>query len=257
MKNHYIGMNPDFRFRGEGHSRIEALSDAAFALAITLLLISQKVPGNFGELKWFVVDLIPFAMCITIIMLLWYEHFIYFLRYGFRNSRIVFFNSILLFLVLFYVYPLKFLANEMTNLTIMPFIVGSVKANQLATQMVSAREMPFLLIIYGLGASIIFMIFSLMYQYAYKQREALELSPLEIFDTRTRVFFNLLLGSIPVFSATIAVIAIVADSQTLGGLAGISYILYWPASPLFWKLRQKKRSKFMENYKNKKGKKAN
>src|SRR5690606_4445590 len=110
LKNHYIGMNKEFRFRGEETTRIETLSDAVFALAITLLLISTTPPITFYQLQAFTKDLVPFAICITLISLIWYEHFIFFIRYGFRNKYIVFLNILLLFIVLFYVYPLKFLA---------------------------------------------------------------------------------------------------------------------------------------------------
>ena len=40
---HYIGMNKEFRFRGEEAGRLENLSDGIFALAITLLLVSTTV----------------------------------------------------------------------------------------------------------------------------------------------------------------------------------------------------------------------
>jgi hypothetical protein len=46
----------------------------------------------------------------SLIMLVWYQHYIFFLRYGFRNSAIVVLNTVLVFIILFYVYPLKFLA---------------------------------------------------------------------------------------------------------------------------------------------------
>ena len=40
IKKHYMGMNQGFRYRGEEPGRLENFSDAVFALAITLLLIS-------------------------------------------------------------------------------------------------------------------------------------------------------------------------------------------------------------------------
>lgn len=44
LGKHYIGMNKEFRFRGEETGRLENLSDGVFALAITLLLISTSAP---------------------------------------------------------------------------------------------------------------------------------------------------------------------------------------------------------------------
>jgi hypothetical protein len=87
-KKHYLGMASTFRYRGEEPSRIEALSDSCFALAIGLLLISTKSPDTFEELFDFTRDLIPVALCLTMIMLVWHQHFIFFIRYGFRNARL-------------------------------------------------------------------------------------------------------------------------------------------------------------------------
>lgn len=241
INKHYIGMNPDFRYRGEESSRIEAFSDAAFALAITLLVISQNVPNNFEALLSFIIDLVPFAICIALIMLLWYEHFIFFLRYGFRNPKIVSLNAVLLFLVLFYVYPLKFLAKVLTNIFVMPFIVGREQAQLLLSKMISPADIPLFMLIYGLGAAAIFLIFSLMYRYAYAMRKELNLSPIEIFDTKSRVFSNVIMASIPMLSAILALVGIIFHWPLVANLTGICYILYWPASPLYWKIRMKKR----------------
>ena len=40
----------EFRFRGHEVKRIEAFSDAVFAFAVTLLIVSLEVPKNFEEL---------------------------------------------------------------------------------------------------------------------------------------------------------------------------------------------------------------
>ncbi|QLH33206.1 MAG: hypothetical protein HWD62_13000 [Cyclobacteriaceae bacterium] len=53
--------------------------------------------------------MLPFLLCIALIMLVWQEHFQFYLRYGLRNSRILVLNTLFLAIVLFYVYPLKFL----------------------------------------------------------------------------------------------------------------------------------------------------
>src|SRR6185295_5679828 len=109
LKKHYIGMNKEFRNRGEEPGRLENFSDACFALAITLLLISTSPPTSFLQVKRFAYDLIPFLCCIGVIVAIWHQHFIFFFRYGLRNGQIIALNSLFLVIVLFYVYPLKFL----------------------------------------------------------------------------------------------------------------------------------------------------
>ena len=80
LKKHYHGMNQEFRFRGEEPGRLENFSDAVFALAITLLLISTSPPTTFEQIKRFVWDLIPFCLCIIFIIMIWHEHFTFFFR---------------------------------------------------------------------------------------------------------------------------------------------------------------------------------
>src|SRR5690606_21142306 len=210
IKNHYIGMNREFRFRGEEPTRIETLSDAVFALAITLLLISSSPPITFYQLQAFTKDLIPFAICIALISLIWYEHFIFFLRYGFRNKYIVFLNILLLFIVLFYVYPLKFLARLLVILfTNFIHILqrGSPHATwQEFSFMMEGGTVTQLMVIYGLGAASIFIVLALMYRYALKKADELDLNEIERFDTRTSIRTNLLMASVPILSAIFALI---------------------------------------------------
>ena len=99
----------DFRWRGEDVSRIEGFSDAVFAFAVTLLVVSLEVPKTFDELLETMRGFVAFAICFYLLLIVWYEHYKFFRRYGLRDILILVLNAALLFLVLMYVYPLKFL----------------------------------------------------------------------------------------------------------------------------------------------------
>lgn len=229
LKKHYIAMNEEFRYRGEEGGRIEAISDSVFALAIALLLISTSAPKKFEDIIQFTNELLPFAFCIALIMLIWHEHFIYFLRYGFRNPKIIFFNTFFLFIVLFYVYPLKFLT-KMLSLPIMYWISGNEKFIKDLTQMISADEVGDLMIIYGIGAASIFLTLAWMYHYARKHSVELELNEIELYDTVASRNANLLMASIPLLSTLIALLF--NNYVYVGAIAGFVYFLYTPV--MFW-----------------------
>lgn len=244
LKSHYIGMNKEFRYRGEEPTRIETLSDAGFALAIGLLLISTSPPTTFAALIDFTKDIIPFGLCIVLISMVWFQHFIYFIRYGFRSRTIVLLNTLLLFILLFYVYPLKFLTKFLV--VIYSSILGiDHSASETLQQMIAMEDIPSLMIIYGLGAAGIFVVLMFMYIYALKKSGELELNELEIFDTRTSIYGNALMAAIPLLSVFFA--AIIPNIGLSSNLSGFIYVLYWPVMAFFGKRMSRKRRRILDS----------
>lgn len=233
--------DPQFRHRGEEPGRLENFSDAVFALAITLLLISTSPPSNFAQIKRFVWEIIPFALCIVFIILIWFEHFTFFYRYGLRNARVLVYNSLFLVIVLFYVYPLKFL----TKLILIPIshLFGQHELRAELLGMIDARDMGALMIVYGLGAFAVFAVLTLMYKYALTQADSLELNEIERFDTQTKITTNKLMALVPLISV---LVAIVLYPFWFGGmLAGFAYFLYTPIMMAFGKRTQKARAELL------------
>jgi uncharacterized membrane protein len=101
--------------RHHGVSRLEGFSDAVFGFALTLLVVSLETPRTNEQLWQLVGGLLPFALMFAMVCWIWYEHNIFFRRYGLQDPWTVFLNSVLLFVVLFYVYPLKFLTMGLAN----------------------------------------------------------------------------------------------------------------------------------------------
>jgi hypothetical protein len=241
FKAHLIGANKEFRYRGTQPGRLENFSDACFALAVTLLLISTSPPSTFEQVRRFVWELIPFSMCITLIVMIWHEHFVFYYRYGLRHGGIVLLNSAFLILTLFYVYPLKFLTR--TILLPLTYVTGDTEFYNDLSTMIRGQDWGSLMMIYGFGAAAIFLVLAMMYRYALKRSEELELNEIEVFDTRVRIRTNVLLATVPLLSALTA--AYFAGTPWAGAIAGPMYFLYTPLMFIHGYRYDKKRRKLL------------
>ena len=100
-----------FRQRGLEVTRLESFSDAVFGFALTLLVVSLDVPKTVGDLFDAMRGFPAFALCFLFLALIWNSHYQFCRRYGLDDGRTRFLTCVLLFVVLFYIYPLKFLFN--------------------------------------------------------------------------------------------------------------------------------------------------
>lgn len=243
LRKHHLGLNKEFRHRGEEPGRLENFSDAVFALAITLLLISTSPPTTFDQVKRFVWEIIPFCICITAIILVWHEHFKFYFRYGIRNGHVIFLNTLFLIIVLFYVYPLKFFSKII--LFPIAYILNQDSLFDELVQTFRGTNMAYLMIIYGVGATGIFVVLTLMYRYALKNADLLELNEVEKFDTQASIQINFLMGIVPFIAV---IVAILFRNFTLGGMySGFCYCLYPPLMFAFVKYTRQKRKKLLES----------
>jgi uncharacterized membrane protein len=223
--NKYLDPEPGFRYRGKEPGRLENFSDAVFGMAITLLLISTSPPVNFSELKRFTYELFPFLACITLIVLIWHEHYIFFQRYGLRTGRMIALNTLFLVIILFYVYPLKFLT-KLILVGPLAYLTGNELLLREIKSMIHAQDVGQLMIIYGIGATSVFLVLALMYRYALSMAELMDLTKLERFDTRMSMASNLLMASVPFISLVLAFF--LRNSFWAGPVAGFTYFLYTP-----------------------------
>jgi len=215
-----LGKNTAFRWRGHEISRIEGLSDAVFAFAVTLLVVSLEVPKTFNELAEIMRGFGAFAISFALLFGVWFNHYKFFRRYGLQDTTTVVLSGVLLFVVLFYVYPLKFLFS-----TLVERLMGGHGEVRLPNGNVEAAMEPgqigSLMIIFDVGYLAVFAVFFLLFWHAYRKRKELELNEFELFDTRNSLQEMALNCGIALLSLAIVLLG----GPKYAGLAGMVYML--------------------------------
>jgi uncharacterized membrane protein len=195
---------PGFKWRAGEVSRLEGFTDAVFAFAVTLLVVSLEVPKTFPELLAAMHGFLAFGVCFALLANVWYQHYRFFRRYALENPWVVFLNCTLLFFVLFYVYPLKFV-----------FTVVFDSAE------ISASETRALFTIWSLGYAALFTVFGLLYLHAWRIRAQLELSPLEALRTQVSLRDQFAMVFVALLSTALA--RTMPDGYL--GIAGLVYVI--------------------------------
>ena len=226
----------DFRWRGDGVSRIEGLSDAVFGFAVTLLVVSLDVPSTFTELAAMMLGLPAFAATFTLLVLVWFAHYRFFRRYGLEDGRTIVLNVALLFVVLFYIYPLKFLFQTFIGL-ILGLVGWKLDVAWLApigrTSRAAIRgdQWPALMCVYAAGWCALYALFALMHRHALSRREQLGLDDVEVLMTRYTIYEHLVMIGVALLSVvvvlTLAYVVRIPMSATCL-VAGWTYFLLWP-----------------------------
>lgn len=196
----------DFRWRGDNVSRLESFSDAVFAIVLALLFLRAAPPETFGELEAAMKALVPFVATFAIIAYVWVEHWLFSRRYDLRDPWTTLLNMALLFLLLFYAYPLKYL---FTMLFVMFFgPIGALDRATLFQGIESNDDYAWLYVYYGSGYGLIFLVLALLSWRAYRLRGMLQLNELETYHTKASVIGYLAQASFAVLSIVLAMTGI-------------------------------------------------
>ncbi len=218
-----FGGEEGFSWRGQEVLRIESLADVAFGFALTLLVVSLEVPNTFDELLATMRGFFAFAISGLLLYMVWTDHYKFFRRYGLKDNFTMHLSAVLLFVVLFYVYPLKFLFTAvMDQLLGFSTQVGSSPGDVLET--IEPGQWPLLIVIFGAGFVVVQLVFVLLYWRAYALRDILELDAYEASITRQEIQGFLILAGIGLASITIALLG----GQEAIAWSGWVYLLSWP-----------------------------
>lgn len=148
-------------------ARLDAFTDAAFAFAVTLLVVGSGGQPVDGDLLGQVVASIPsFAIGFAIIAMFWLAHVSWRRLRGSGDWRSLVLTLLLVFVTLVYVVPLRGMAASLAS-----YIRGTASAG--------AAEIGTLFLIYGIGFTAMALVTALLY------RDALRNSALSPADRRS------------------------------------------------------------------------
>lgn len=169
-----------FLIRGASPTRVDAFVDAAFAFAVTLLVISiGHVPTSVGDLVQALRGVPAFAASFCIISRFWQAHRSWSRHYGIEDAYGVRLSLALVFLLLVYVYPLRMVA----ELTLASFSGGWLEETPVVVH--SVADLRTIYVVFGIGYALTAAIFVLLHRHALNLADALALTPAERIRTRT------------------------------------------------------------------------
>jgi uncharacterized membrane protein len=200
-------------------SRVEGFSDLVFGFALALLVVSLEVPTDFAELKIILGGFLPFAATFSLVCWIWYQHYAFFRLFEVEDPFSIALNCALLYIVLFFVYPLKFVFSNM---------IPSFGSNWHFGFRMAADDGRLLLWSYSAGFTALFAVFVLLYWNVYRRRAELGLTPEQVFEARAGMQTHAVSAGVGLVSI---VMALTLPIKVLG-LAGMIYALQ---GPLHWR----------------------
>jgi hypothetical protein len=217
----------DFTIRGAQPTRVDAFVDAAFAFAVTLLIVALgRMPASVGELVQALRGVPAFLASFFVMMRFWQTHRLWSRHYGIEDAYSVRLSLALVFLVLVYVYPLRMIA----EFTFAEISRGALAETRVA--LASIDDLRVLYVVFGVGYAATATIFLLLHRHALASADALMLSAAERIRTAALCVRWRNVIAIAVASVVLAlVVPMGGDVALVGEIApGAIYILVFASA---------------------------
>jgi uncharacterized membrane protein len=212
-----------FYHRGKDTTRIDTFVDAAFAFALTLLVISfDAVPQSFDELVIALRAVPAFLFAFCILAMFWIAHRNWSTRFGLDTAFATVVSLALIFVLLVYVYPLRAMATA---------AMSALTNGWLPTEFYIDRvgKVRGLFAIYAIGFFISNLCIVLLNWHALRHADRLALTPEERLLTQHEVLAWSIVGS----SGAASLVLAATLPDRLVGLAGWIYMGLAVVMPTF------------------------
>lgn len=207
-----------FRLRGEAVTRLETFVDAAFAFAVTLLVVSfDAMPDSFAELYDALRRFPAFLAGFAIIALFWTAHHRFSRRFGLEDGTVLILSLMLVAATLFYVYPLR-----MVMSAAMRFFTAGWAPSEFVVR--NFLEFRLIFVIYGVGFAVLAGIMAWLNAHALRRADALRLDDAEREITKSEISSHLIYIGCAMLSIGLSLL-LPPDQGWMQALPGTVYAL--------------------------------
>jgi FtsH-binding integral membrane protein len=167
-----------FRLRGESISRLETFVDAAFAFAVTMMVISVgAIPNSVADLLFALRKVPTMTVCFLIMMMFWSSHNRWSRRFGLDTWRTSALSLGLVLGVLVWVYPQRLVMGAALSFMTGGWVPAEINPS-------SVGEMQDAMLVYGLGFAWLSAVLMQLDREALAAADELQLDSLERLETR-------------------------------------------------------------------------
>jgi len=218
---------PDgFLERGASVTRLEAFVDAAFAFAVTMLVISlDSIPDSISAMLQALKGVPAFAASFAQIMMFWSAHATWSRRFGLDDRGSTWLSLVLVFLVLVYVYPLKILFGSF-----FAWISGGWLPQ--VSQIRTLADLQGMFTMYGLAFGSMSLLLAALNRHALRATVVPALSELERDRTRGEIVRWLYSALVAAGSIVFAMLLSADGPNWLFGMPGMFYALLGFTGPV-------------------------
>lgn len=206
-------------------SRIEALSDAIFGLALTFLVVKMEIPKSYAEFESMSHGFIGFFITFLMLFIIWNNQARLLSSINKVDAPLKILLACFLFTILFFVFPLKYMFTLALE-TFFPFYQSAIKMEETLT----LSQISQLINIFSSTLMTIFGLLMLMNIYIYRNCEKLILTVSKI-SIKREIITDLAI----VLIALISHIMVYLLSANLLYLTGMVYLLILPTRWLLGK----------------------
>lgn len=206
---------PEARIRPTETKRLDAFVDAAFAFAVSLLIIAGgEPPRSFEELATALGRIPAFAMGFALIVMFWLGHRQFGRLAPRRDGMSVLLSLAIVFMALIYVFPLRMLTDAAAH-----FLSGGVLPGGVTID--SYADLAGVYTVYGVGFAILGALYGLLYRHAARNPVRLGVAEEDLDDVRSW-------GAVWAIIALSGVVsAVVAQAFPLRLFPGLPGFCYW------------------------------